>query len=443
MIVQSAPWVSGKIPVLGHLLAFRGNPTPFIQRGLEEHGKLFRFKFLRKTVYVLLGSQNHAAYFHATDAQLGVQEFHRILTPVVGKGIVYDTEPARMDQQMRLLHAAIHEQAALGYIDTIVKVVEEFTSRCGKEGTLNISIIMETLLVKIMSRFILGQDCSSSDSLHISQLYREMKNTISLVSVVWTNAPLLSHWRRDHARRQVENHFLQIIRQRRLQKIKNQDLLGSLMSSRYPDGSALSDDEVIGLAIMTFFAAQTNTPILATWTGLLLAHYPDWSAKIREETEHPLKQYPILPTAIQSQYQMRNFIKEVERLYPTVNLIPRQVLYDFEVGNMVVPAGSFVAVCPPVSHRLAEVFSNPLNFDPDRFSPGREEDKRQAFSLIGFGGGRHFCLGQTMAQQFIKLVWGLLLQKFAFTVDDADLQINLKKPLTEPLRPLMRYRRYR
>lgn len=443
MIAQSVPWVSGKIPLLGHLLEFRGNPTPFIQRGLDEHGKLFRFKFLRKSVYVLLGPQYHAAYFHAKDAQLDIQEFHRILTPVVGKGIVYDAEPARMDQQMRLLHAAIHEQADTGYLDTIVKTLEECTAHWGKEGTLNVPIVMETLLIKIMSRFILGQDCSSSDSLHFSQLYREMKNTISMVSVLWTNAPLFSHWRRDRARREVATHFSQIIRQRRLQQIKNQDLLGALISASYPDGSHLSDDAIIGLSIMTFFAAQTNTPVLATWTGLLLAHYPDWSAKIRREAEHLLHQHPILPTAIQSQHQMRNFIKEVERLYPPVTLIPRRVLYDFEVDNVVIPAGCFVAVCPPVSHRLAEVFSNPLSFDPDRFSLGREEDKQQSFSLIGFGGGRHYCLGHTMAQQFIKLVWGLLLQKFEFTVDDANLQIDLKKPLCEPRHPLIQYRRYR
>lgn len=56
-----------------------------------------------------------------------------------------------------------------------------------------------------------------------------------------------------------------------------------------------------------------------------------------------------------------------------------------------------VATSPAFAHRLPHVFRNPDEFDPERFVPPREEDKAAPFSFIGFGGGRHGCMGSNFA----------------------------------------------
>ena len=56
-----------------------------------------------------------------------------------------------------------------------------------------------------------------------------------------------------------------------------------------------------------------------------------------------------------------------------------------------------VATSPAFSHRLPHVFPRPDDFDPERFAPPREEDKAAPFSFIGFGGGRHGCMGSNFA----------------------------------------------
>jgi sterol 14-demethylase len=70
-------------------------------------------------------------------------------------------------------------------------------------------------------------------------------------------------------------------------------------------------------------------------------------------------------------------------------------------------------VCPPLSHRLPEVFTNPDRYDPDRFSPERAEDRTTPFSLVTFGGGGHRCLGMHYAYAVVKVVLTLLLQRYA------------------------------
>ena len=52
---------------------------------------------------------------------------------------------------------------------------------------------------------------------------------------------------------------------------------------------------------------------------------------------------------------------------------------------------------PAFSHRLPQVFPRPDAFEPERWAPPREEDKAAPFSFIGFGGGRHGCMGSNFA----------------------------------------------
>ena len=56
-----------------------------------------------------------------------------------------------------------------------------------------------------------------------------------------------------------------------------------------------------------------------------------------------------------------------------------------------------VATSPAFSHRLPHVFARPEEFKPGRFLPPCEEDKAVPFSFIGFGGGRHGCMGSNFA----------------------------------------------
>jgi cytochrome P450 len=72
--------------------------------------------------------------------------------------------------------------------------------------------------------------------------------------------------------------------------------------------------------------------------------------------------------------------------------------------------GDIVAASPNFSHVLPTVFSDPTAYDPERFAAPREEDKKKPFSFIGFGGGRHACIGQNFAYLQIKAIWAVLLR---------------------------------
>ncbi len=64
---------------------------------------------------------------------------------------------------------------------------------------------------------------------------------------------------------------------------------------------------------------------------------------------------------------------------------------------LITPQGHVVVTSPSFAHRLEYIYKNANDFDPGRYGPGREEDKKVQFAYIGFGGGRHSCMGYNFA----------------------------------------------
>ena len=83
---------------------------------------------------------------------------------------------------------------------------------------------------------------------------------------------------------------------------------------------------------------------------------------------------------------------------------------------------------PAVSHRLPHgddnPFTNPDMFDPDRYAEGRREDQLVPRTFIGFGSGKHACMGENFAYLQVKTIVSTLLRNFKLT----PLSSSLPKP---------------
>ncbi len=115
----------------------------------------------------------------------------------------------------------------------------------------------------------------------------------------------------------------------------------------------------------------------------------------------------------------------MERLYPPVGGGFRGVTKAFEFNGYRVPQGWKALYRISASHYDPRCFSQPNQFDPDRFSPERAEHKRYNFSLVGFGGGPRICLGLAFAQLEIKIVASYLLRYYDWELlPNQNLQIK-------------------
>src|SRR3954466_5378419 len=94
-----------------------------------------------------------------------------------------------------------------------------------------------------------------------------------------------------------------------------------------------------------------------------------------------------------------------------------------------------------MAHRMPDVFRVLFLFDPDRFLPPREEDKRD-FAFIAFRCRRHKCLGNAFAILQIKAILALLLGQYDFQLAGDPIESDFQGLVVTPKEPCrVRYKR--
>ncbi len=157
---------------------------------------------------------------------------------------------------------------------------------------------------------------------------------------------------------------------------------------------------------------------MSAWLLYLLAAHPEMLARVHAEMDEALAATggEVTLEAIKAMHLLGNAVDEAGRLHTPVGNVPRGVVKDFEFGGYHVPAGH--AVCCSRWRRATgcpTVFANPDAFDPDRFAPPREEDKRTPYALVTFGGGPRICIGINFAQIEVKAMAAHILRHYTLT----------------------------
>ncbi|KJK42415.1 hypothetical protein UK23_37330 [Lentzea aerocolonigenes] len=162
------------------------------------------------------------------------------------------------------------------------------------------------------------------------------------------------------------------------------DVLTALVQS---DG--LSDLEVRDQVVTLIAAGYETTSGAMAWAIFnLLRHNGVWE-RAREDDDY-----------------LANVVNETLRLYPPAVVSARVAAQPFEFAGKKIEEGTFLLYSPYVTHRLAEVFPDPLRFDPDRW-----ENKPAPHEFLPFGGGPHRCIGAGLATTELTVMLKALLQR--------------------------------
>ncbi len=413
-----------------------------LERGRRKLGEIFRFRLAGQWVNVYTGPEANAAFFRAPDDQLSAREAYQFTVPIFGRGIAYDVEPSLMGEQLDLVRPALREERLRLYADAMAEEAHRHFEGWGEEGEVDLLEAMNALTVFIASRCLIGREFRNRLGAEFARLYSDLEEGLNLVAFLRPNFPLPAHRRRDRARVRVAELLSPILAERRDGTAQGEDFLQTLVEARYRDGRSLSDHEIVGLLLTLIFAGQHTSAVLAAWTGGLLLAHPEVLRGVREEAED-FADGPMTLERLRKLDRLERAVKEAERMHPPLVMLMRKVRQDFVFRETLARAGDLALVAPAVSHRIAEIFPRPDAYDPDRFGPGREEDRQARFALIGFGGGKHRCVGMVFAYQQIQVIWSILLTRFELAlVDPASWQPNYATFVVGPRQPCrIRYRR--
>jgi cytochrome P450 len=149
------------------------------------------------------------------------------------------------------------------------------------------------------------------------------------------------------------------------------DLLSQLIEARDADG-ALDDRELKATAGLVLAAGFETTVNLLGNAIALLGQHPEQLGRLRAE--------PAL---------WPNAVDEALRLDPPVLMTGRMCAQATSVAGTELPAGALVAVILAGANRDPGVFEHPGRFDVGR---------PNARDHLSFSGGRHYCLGASLAR---------------------------------------------
>jgi sterol 14-demethylase len=428
--------LSGAWPVLGHLLELRKRPIELFQRVRDELGEIGELNFAGNRVVMMMGEEAQEAFFRGSDEQLDQAAAYPFMTPIFGRGVVFDATPEQRRQALR--NQSLRAEFMKGHAETIAAEVRRMMEGLGDEGEIDLLDFFSELTIFTSSACLIGKGFREEITPEYYRTFYELEKGTDALAYVNADLPLPVFRARDRARRKLVELLTGVFARRRANPDTERELFDILLTLEDDKGEPrYTIDQITGMFISMMFAGHHTTSGTAAWTLIEMLKHPHVLSGVvaeldglyadgRDVSYQALREIPNLEQAIQ----------EALRLHPPLILLMRKVVFDFHYKGWTIPAGKLVGVSPAVSNRMAECFPDPERYDPSRYEKGRDEDK-QIFAWIPFGAGRHRCVGSAFAMMQLKAIFSDLLRHYEFELaqppasyhnDHSKMVVQLQQP---------------
>lgn len=435
----------------GHLQELRTDPIGLLQRVRDECGDVGRFRLADRDVVLVSGADVNETFFRAPDSVLDQGEAYPFMTPIFGKGVVFDASPERRQEMLR--NQSLRGEQMKGHAATIEheirRMVAGWDANGQQSGEIDLLDFFAELTIYTTSSCLIGRAFREELDGRFAQLYHDLERGTDALAYVDAHADIESFRRRDAAREALVE-LVQGIMDGRAERPapsrEDRDLLDVLVSLEDEDGRPhFSADEITGMFISMMFAGHHTSSGTAAWTLIELLRHPEVMKDVTAELDdlyadgsavsfQALREIPRLEAAL----------KETLRLHPPLILLLRIAQEEIGLGGHRIPAGTMVGATPRVSNRIPEDFPEPDRFDPGRYLDPRQEDLLNRWTWIPFGAGKHRCVGSAFAMMQLKAIFSVVLRDWEFELaqpsesyrdDCSKMVIQLEQPCR------VRYRR--
>jgi len=401
------------------------------------------------------GEKARKVFFSEKD--FSFEQGHQLLRGAVPKlkDIKMMSENSNVIMLNKRLLKIVRKDRLQGVIPTLVSDVNNRMEAWGASGKMDPFKDIYDLVFQLTIRLSTCEElATNADSIKkISALYWQYEKSITAVGLLlpWFPGTAKKHQKQStKGLYDILTHYVDV---RRKAKVPNSDPFDILIA----DGE--SNAVIVEFALLMIFGGVVNTAMISCWTLFYLGANNEWKNKVIAEVRNLISNYSDASSSEQIHERFSSIpvsawedetpaiegvIRETMRLIKTGPALRRNLADNLQFADKTVDKGAYVVYNMADVHLDEMVYSEPLKFDPSRFSPPREEDKQGHMLFLGWGAGRHICSGMKIAKLEIKMILALFLSSYEYTLvgrsgmplkqslqpDRND--IHQSKPLGEP-----------
>ncbi|XP_070540850.1 cytochrome P450 26B1-like [Ptychodera flava] len=407
----AAPLPEGSmgLPFIGETIQFIIQGVDFYRKKYLRHGPIFKTHIIGKPTIRVIGIENVSTILQG-DGEI-VEPYYpatfRTIIASQSQSILFSTGVEH--ERIRKLTSKVFNHSQLSAsVPYIQKYTDEAITRWCLNGVVSGQDECHALLFRIASKVMCNFDYDEMETKHLSRVYKTMIDNMFCLPI---DLPGTGFNKAMKARGIILSKIEANLKHRKEATNTDLDFVDalSLLAQEYDENAgAVNSQCLTGFALELLFAGHTSSATAASMMLLYLAKHPDVVTKVREELqEFQLldRGEPLTLDAVSNLRYLDCVVKEVLRIAPPVGAGFRKVIKTFELAGKQIPVGWTLIYSIRETQNLAPNYCKPEEFDPDRFLPSRQEDKKGGrFSFLPFGAGPRGCIGKQLAKLMLKVV---------------------------------------
>ncbi|KAF5277796.1 hypothetical protein FQR65_LT03776 [Abscondita terminalis] len=423
------------LPIIGNLHNFviKANVVLTLSELMKEYKSPMKF-FLGYHPVLALADPKSIEFFLTSNTILTKNFTYEFFEPWLGKGLL-TSDGMRWKKHRKLLTPAFHFQILERFIDVfdsqsniLLKKLERVKD---EEVDIYPYITLHALDVICEATMNTSLNAQSNPTSNYVRSVKEMCRITLERTITLKMFDICYKFSRDYQKEKKAVGILHalsnsVIKKRREELVNQQPInledkeskkrvpfLDLLLTSTV-DGQPLTNEAVREEVDTFLFEGHDTTTSGISFTLYLLSKHQEVQDRVFEEITEIFGDEETLQLSyenLQKTKYLEQVVKEALRMYPSVPLISRLVTEDVVYDGQVIPKGVVLILFLYQLHRDASLFTNPDEFDPERFNPENSKNMT-VYSYVPFSAGPRNCIGQKFAMLELKGTVIKILHKF-------------------------------
>ncbi|KAI4694749.1 hypothetical protein J4E81_006348 [Alternaria sp. BMP 2799] len=447
---NAPPQVKDDLPVVGALGFWTRRWEWWSERRDQSKTGTFSFHAGPNMIVALSGDKGRQLFFESKD--LGFTEGYAVLfgnSPKVSRTITAEDNNLSFSAMFhRRLNFFLKNDQFRRKLPILISDTKQALEAIKNEpsGRTNPFESLYRIVFRLTIRMVGATEIAEDPKMleEVLKMFETIESSSTATSVLFPKLPSPALLKRNWAGAQLYMMIDKIIKKRAASDEKHDDALQYLLDQG--DRAERVSQFVIG----ALFAGLLNSGINVAWVMSYLATSPEWLAKANDEVRSNAARYAKNPNAPLLQQLDDVPVEAWEGEFPVIDMCLRDSLRlnllgtafrrnisgkNIPTGNgdEVIPPGAFVTYAPGDIHYDPEIYPDPQKWDPARYMPDRAEDKKKAaHGFLGWGSGRHPCLGMRFAKLEQNIITAYFIATFDVKLEDESGNVLTVAPLVDP-----------